>query len=429
MVSTIANSWLAVNSAGCSYTPNVCECVNFHCIIKWIVDDTPFKISAHDTNGTIKKLFVSWNGDEIAEDSIVVQGHKPTLDTTINHSFTAAQAGENTVRVWAQDNDGLRSDHFTKKIFVRLGTPVIVSARPPVVWVNDDSTYQIEAFDTNGVIKWMWVDWGNDSTWNDSSAVTGNTATFIHAWDTTWGGKHAPYRVRVMDDDSLTATKVCSVFVRLGRPVVGGGATYGNSNVQWKADTLFYIYTGTKPTIVVDTTDSNGVIQEFYWDSYRDGIDHTTDVPYWSVILPPNMATPFRVTGKDDDGLQSLPFDFYVFPDAPPPVPTKFLVGTDSDSIILRWEKVMDAKDLGKTKVQIYVCYDPNTIPNIPLYSGTLPTIDSFREHTTGGGTLYNYHKFIPDNNNQGKDGKWMVVLMDERNSETTSPVQTFAAP
>jgi len=374
----------------------------------WVKDRNRFFVNAHDANGTIVALYANWNGGTTPSETLSVAGVAAPFFT---HGYDTT-GGSRTARFWAVDEDGVVSLPKDTTFTVRKGTPVITKTNIDTVWVNDTNSYTIPAYDTNGTIVKRSVDWDTNGVWDDS--ITSGEV-FSHVWDTSFGGKIVAYRVQVMDDDSIISTKVCRTFVRMGRPVVKAGATYGNTAIQWVGDTLFFIDRGATPSFAVDTTDSNGVIQKIYWDIARDGVNDSTAAPSWSQYLPQGIATPFRVIAKDDDGLKSAPFDFYVFPDAPPDTPKVVNppLGDVATGLTIRW-KNQDAKDGTATRYQLLIGYDgedPST-ELVAFKTGTDFTIvnNEFRHTFTPASTWF----------------KIQIVAKDARGSTTPSTILEY---
>jgi len=380
----------------------------------YIKDQVRYTIKGQDQNDYIDSILVSWNGDTVFEELIQAKGDS----AAVTHAFAREDSGSRQIRFRAKDPDGIVDDSVLN-VSVLSGAPVVDSLTPRTVWVNDNNPVVIHSSDTNGYVVKRWVDWDRNGTWDDSLTKNDQNThisidTFYHAWDTAFGGKFATYWVRIMDEDSvMSAVKTCTIFVRMGRPVLKGGASYGLP-IQWKADTMFYIYTGGNPSFAVDTIDTNGVIQKFYWDIGRDGINDSTAVPFWSQYVPPNMATPFRITSKDDDGLKSLAFDFVVFPDAPPDTPLVYNEVPFGDSVTLRWSRY-DLKD-GKDATLFGIKID---------YVGNNPTnllIEQTGSKFGWDGTRYTY-KFKPSN----PSFSYRIYAKDARGSVTESLVQYYA--
>jgi hypothetical protein len=94
----------------------------------------------------------------------------------------------------------------------------------------------------------------------------------------------------------------------------------------------------------------------------------------------------------------------------------------------LKWLKVQDAKDAGKTKIQVFTKQGSSGDPNVPLFAEPLPTLDSatiFSTETIGTDS-YTVCKFKKTFSGVGS---WKVVLRDARGTETVAPqVAPFSA-
>ncbi|NLE03046.1 MAG: hypothetical protein GX640_24510, partial [Fibrobacter sp.] len=386
-----------------------------------VKEDVTFSFIPFDPDGEVKKVYFNWNGGTTVQDSLLIS-YKPDSTFTFIKKFTVAESGTRKVRIWAVDNENQKSLPPEEiEISVLKGDPVIKNVTPGEVWVKRDTMITIHASDTNGSIVMTWVDWNNDGKWDDSSDVA---KVFPHKWDTLSGDKFSAFTIKVKDDDQLTATKVCSVFVKMGRPVVRGGENYGNTNIQWKngndgLDTMFFVWNAGQVTAVaVDTADPNGYCKEYYWNWYKLGlINNTTSVPYLTKEgLTINDTNRVTVTCIDNDSIYSKPYSFFVFPDAPPPEPVVYTGSRDGDSVTVKWVKSMDDKDKGNTKVQILIGYGITSEPSTALFSEPLPTVDSF-ELDPNDNTLIQY-KFKADSNGAGR---FKVKLIDARGSSATS--------
>ncbi len=381
----------------------------------FIRDSINFTVKGSDPDGFIDSVYLSSDNDTVFEHKV-----KATSDSAVfrNIVYSRADSGSKKLLIKIKDTRGLTKDS-TLSITVSSGAPSVDSLEPQEIWVVDSSIFRIHSSDPNGYIIKRWVDWDIDGVWDDS--LSGNSSrshssfdTFNHSWDTLSGGKFAVYNVKVMDEDSvISVVKTCSVFVRLGRPLIGGNVSYGLP-IQWKADTMFYVYTGTKPTVVVDTTDTNGVIKKFYWDSFGDGIDDSTDIPRLPVILTLNTATKFIVRGIDDDMLTSNVFTFYAYIDAPPPDTFKISYRYDLStptSFTIRWQG-LDTKDDSLTSVLM--------ISGLNLSELTDTITDGFEPAKNFTPDLgYLSRTFNPQSLGYNQEFYFKVVLRDVRGSMT----------
>ena len=229
---------------------------------------------------------------------------------------------------------------------MRLGIPVLDSILPVSCWIKDVNSYTVFAHDTNSVeLDSFEIDWDKDGVYDSKNSI----GAFSHAFDTSLYGERT-VKVRAMDEDSIWTEKELGIIVKLGRSVLGPGADYGLP-VQWVGDTLFYVYTSSNAQAIVDTADSNGQCTEYYWDLSRDGWDDTTDVPKWPMTVTAHTLYPMKAQARDNDGVLSEPYLFYMFTDEPPPTTT-----TTSDASlgvrIIRWSG-KDTRDGDNTLYKI----------------------------------------------------------------------------
>lgn len=504
----------------------------------FVNDSIKFTMTFFDSNGTITKNKIAWNGDTsvFESKSFTPRDTEKTVIDSLWHKFTVADTGWKTIKIQVQDDDSLYSEWKEKKIYVKKGIPridsvkikpsttlfikdsvtltvypydtnntittvavswknngtfenltkltngsfeikryllksdtiftqiliratdttnfikdslsnltvlpghpVITDVSPDTIWALKDTTFKIDAIDpdTRDVITKRSFDWDNNGTWD----YTTTTDSASHKWDTLQGNDYPGiFKVMVEDNDTMTTAKICTVFVKIGRPVLSL-ANFGDS-IQWvkgagsARDTMFYKWKSGDSYVIISATDPNsGSIVRYDWDRGNDGnVDYpNTNSNILNKYFSPNLAELLSVRVRDNDSLWSNKLVFNVFPDGPPPAPNSYTSTTDGDSIVLRWERTFDVKDQDSTQVQLYVAYKnapaDNPTPTTALFTSVLPKVASFRTYTSGGGTVYNYYKFVPDAANRGKDGKWKVVLKDARGSETNSAVYDFTAP
>ena len=368
----------------------------------YIFDEVTFTVTGFDENDSVKTIMASWDGDEDFEVSIPARGNRAVF----THEFQLDAVGTADVRFRVVDPDGLVCDSIFR-IEVRSGAPVIDSVKPLVTWVNDTTTIKISASDVNGTIIKRWVDWGNDGVWNDSSSVVD---TFSHVWDTTFGGENAYVRVKVMDNDSLTTTKLCSVFVRLGRPVVGRSSHTYPDSIQWMdgadgdLDTMFYRFSGMNTLVIVGANDTDGVVDSIFW--YLNGSQTPNRKSSEKTLeLLGKQSTKMTVRALDNNRLLSEPYTFWVYPDEPPPAPSLGAPTIQGDSVRLVWENA-DAKDGDSTHFQI-LC-DMNNPPTTVIKEfGTCKK----------SGTEF-YYWFKPPETGSSVRYRWRVRARDARGSE-----------
>ena len=390
----------------------------------YVADALPFTVSAHDTNGVLRMIYLAWNGGNTAQDSIAVSGNVKSIATGIRHTFAISQGGSRTVRAWAVDEDGVLSARIERLFSIRYGTPVVTKDTADTFWINDDNAVEITSSDTNGHIIKRWVDWNRDGVWDDS--ITGGRAdtnssvdTFHHAWDTTFGDQAVHYNVKVMDEDSLTGTRTCGAFLKFGRPVIRGGATYGNALAQWHfgtggdLDTFFYARTvGQLTYLSVDTSDENGSCQRYYWHWHTDLVDDTTLLPFQSRDgLHLHDTTRVTVTCKDDDSLLSAPYTFYVFPDEPPPVTTTTTGQPGMPDVRVAWFG-LDVEDDSLTQFAIVIDDSSNGV-----FADTVLNFTAANDNQIGKSGTFLTFTFNPQEFGTSGNFYFKVIARDARGS------------
>jgi hypothetical protein len=118
----------------------------------YVNDSFNLVVHASDTNGTVNQVFVSWDGDNKAEDSCTLTPPVKESTTSFGYRFDTSSAGERTIRVWVIDNDNQSSLIYDKKVYVSKGSPVISGFSPGEVWVNDTNKLALKTTDANGSI-------------------------------------------------------------------------------------------------------------------------------------------------------------------------------------------------------------------------------------------------------------------------------------
>lgn len=384
----------------------------------YVNDIFNLNVFASDTNGVVEKVFVSWDDDDIEMDSIIFSSPEKVLWAGFSHMFDTNSVGKRTLKVWAFDDDKQKSVVLNKEIYVFKGAPVIEGFSPKELWVNDSNTITLKSTDPNGVIIRLWVDWGSTGVWDNSSLLEGVSFPFFR--DTTFGDKHIIFNTKVMDNDFLVTTKLCSILVKMGRPVISG-ENFGDS-IQWvKAtttglDTMFYIQKFVGVPIMIKATDDNGTIKEIYWDLDADGtINEVTNSPKWvNNSLQKNYPRQMRVWGKDDDSINAIPLTFVVFPDEPPPVPDVASEKLNNSEIKILWRNE-DAKDGQGTKYAIVLGNSSTTCTD---------TLVDFNKgnssHFTKNGEWYSY-TFKPTDKGYNTTFSFLVIAKDDRNSISES--------
>jgi len=249
----------------------------------FVNDTRKYYVRASDPNGMVKRICVNWNGGTTPNDSLSVNA-QAVSGVYFTHKYTIAQSGLRQVKVWAVDEDTMRSSVFTLPVNVRLGAPVIDSIAPDTVWVKDADVFTVHASDTNGHADSFEIDWDN----NGLSDTSNHTGTFTHAFDTSTTGLRSVV-VHVMDNDSVRSTRALSVWVRLGRPMVQEGSS--SDTIQWVRgavnDTMFSVYKGANTFAITDSADSNGSIPWYFWD-----LDNNVCFAHLNIYFHPSSSRP-----------------------------------------------------------------------------------------------------------------------------------------
>ena len=326
---------------------------------------------------------------------------------SFTHSFS--DSGWHRLYVRVKDDENNYSSIFLDSVYVIWAAPHVDSVFPRAVWVVDTIDIAVTASDTNGYIINRWIDWDNDGDWDDSSTVT---ATFTHWWDTTFGSKFAFFKVKVMDNDSLTAEKICSVFVRKGEPLV------------WTESDTLYIPSNTGVvTFYVNSFDTNGTIAHYQFDWLADGQDlHTVQDSFLNYdLIHTNIAHLWSVYVKDDDSLYGSD-TFYVYSDSAPTAPVIFNPSQDTlyvskDSVLIEWSG-LDFRDSLNTEFAIMIDY--------PRSGDVYDTLHSFQPASFYQENYYFRFKFLPTT---GGIYKICVIAKDQLNSVSWGNMRQFGYP
>ncbi len=320
----------------------------------FIKDSIKLTVYVYDTNNTIQTVAVSWRNNEPFESMTKLTNGSFKIARYLLKSDTLF----NKIQIRVTDTTDFRKDTLAD-LTVLPGFPVISDVSPDTVWALRDTTIRITAKDPDyrDRITKRSFDWNNDGIFE----YTTTSDSGIHQWDTLQGNDFLSiFKVMVEDNDSMSTTKICTVFVKLGRPVLFG-ANFGDS-IQWvrgagaAKDTMFYKWKSGDTYVRINATDPNpnGQIVRYDWNRGDDGtIDYPNDLAYLFKYFVPNTAELLSVRVRDNDSLWSEKLVFYVFPDAAPQVPTLGNVTIQGDSVKLVWEN-SDLKDGDSTLFQIH---------------------------------------------------------------------------
>jgi len=144
----------------------------------WVRDENRYRVSAADTNGYIRKILVSWDGDDHPDDSLTVSRTASSIDTFFNHAWDTTGGGK-TVLFWTSDDDGLLSSAYTTVFNIHKGTPVISGNAGDTILVvvgQPGGTYRLttQASDSNGtIVRYYW----DERETFDSTTLTADRKT------------------------------------------------------------------------------------------------------------------------------------------------------------------------------------------------------------------------------------------------------------
>ena len=145
----------------------------------FVVDSRKYHVKASDENGYIKSVYVSWDGDNSAEDSISISSNNSEIDSFFVYSFSTGESGDRTIRFWVRDDDILNSQNRDTSVTVRLGAPALRGDTDDTTWVIVDKqpgqnfTLHINSFDTNGVFtRFYWQETSPFDTTSGSCVKT-----------------------------------------------------------------------------------------------------------------------------------------------------------------------------------------------------------------------------------------------------------------
>jgi hypothetical protein len=112
-----------------------------------------FTITSSDTNGTIRKMEISWNGDTLGDTSITYTDSLNNRSETVKHTFDTTEIGNRIINVRAEDDDGLKSAWKACSVSVRKGIPKILSAIPGLdvnnLFIKDTVNFTVTVSDSN----------------------------------------------------------------------------------------------------------------------------------------------------------------------------------------------------------------------------------------------------------------------------------------
>ena len=188
----------------------------------FVNDTNKYYLSCFDTNGLIKKIFISWDSDNSADDSLIFPDGLQQVDTFFNVFYSTDQSGNKTVKYWAQDEDDLCSDTADTNITIRLGAPALWGDSGDTLWVVIDSgankwySIHVNSDDTNGIITdYYWNGSGNDTT----GAYKTTTDTMYQYFSVNDINNIINKWIAVKDDDNLMDSATFLIYADSVPPV------------------------------------------------------------------------------------------------------------------------------------------------------------------------------------------------------------------
>jgi PKD repeat protein len=239
----------------------------------FVKDTRKFTITFNDINGSIKKVYASWNNG-VSWDSLAVN-ISGTGTHTFEYNFDTLGAGNKTLRFRVRDDDTVFSVSKDTAITVRLGAPVLWGDNPAkdTIWVkvnNDYGNYYYKPqyADTNGTIDTFYF--GLNSNINQATKSTVDSA--LIPVDLNNINKGSLRYIWVKDNDGIIRGRQITVFADSIPPAPQ--ATYssdGSQKIMWSGKdavdgdaTQFKILV--KKGTSIDSTEENNpayIVQDF----------------------------------------------------------------------------------------------------------------------------------------------------------------------
>ncbi|MBD3317860.1 MAG: hypothetical protein GF344_18910 [Chitinivibrionales bacterium] len=217
----------------------------------FILDNVSFVVSAADVNGVVHKIYVSWDGDDEADDSI--EAGTASITHTFTRSFAVVDTGERDIRFWVVDDDGFVSPDTVMEVRIGFGKPAATISLPDSVYTHETLACTVAASDSNGTISLYAVSWNIGQAFDNSAESNVFTHTF-----TSPGLKRC--RVYVLDDDGISSDTIShNLYAKSSKPYFTSIAVNPPANELFVRDTVQYTVTG---------ADENGTIESVMvsWD-------------------------------------------------------------------------------------------------------------------------------------------------------------------
>lgn len=287
----------------------------------WVNDACRYTVSAHDTNGTVRKVYVNWNGGSSADDSLLVAPGKASVDTFFTYAYDTGSSGSHTPKFWASDDDGIAAASRDTTLFVHLGAPTIGGDHGDTLWVKvvdkgpGNYYYKPKYADSNGTIQKFYFGLSNNLASATESTVDSSTIPIDENDINIVAGIRY---IWVKDDDGLVRGGRFLIYADSAPPQpepiepVNASSDTGNVTFKWKgfdvhdkAETLFRVmyYKGTmSPAPVNDMNFIKGTGLAFN--------SADTSFSYTGKSLPAGTLNWF-VIAKDINGMESVSDTLY----------------------------------------------------------------------------------------------------------------------
>lgn len=175
----------------------------------FVNDPIRFRIKASDNNGFIKMLCAAWHDSSSSQDTMMINGFLPSIDTFFTHTYPVDQSGSTSVGVWSVDEDGVRSAVDDTVITVHLAAPHLQGDSEDTVWVVVDNgsgniyTLHINSYDINGtILRYYWQETEHfDSSASSCTKTNDSTRTRLISQPEM----HMPIKMWIygLDDDHV----------------------------------------------------------------------------------------------------------------------------------------------------------------------------------------------------------------------------------
>jgi len=241
-------------------------------------DSFNIDVTASDTNGSV--IGYVWRRG--------ISAPETTSLPRLRLLYPSDSAGPDTIRVYALDNDGIRSGTDTIIVDVHSYVPFVIPIADTVVAVFDTAYLHATAKDTNGTVTALL--WSMDKIKWDTLPPSRSWNVFFP--DSAYGIKTV--FARAFDDDSLVSPiDSFNLDVRLYRPLI---KAMDDTNVATNDTVLLH----------ASASDTNGEIRRYVWtrlDGHRDTITGSLTKAFFT--RNDTGVSLFTVCAFDDDSLAS----------------------------------------------------------------------------------------------------------------------------